>query len=106
MLSVDVEKGEPREAGFERGINDRQTDGLPFVERAEEYTSVRNHRRGELDLSIHAVLARTRPGPVRNLRHRHWSLCQPTVDHAVLDVDVLGPIDRGEERNVGGLKFA
>ena len=95
----DVEERQPREERLERRVDDRETgrslaiEGAekdPAVQRPTRRTRLRRSRCGDQIQSD----AMPQPGD------RRPDLLQLAVNHAVLNIDVLGPVDRGDKRDV------
>ena len=76
------------------------------IERAEKHAAACNDRLAERDFIGHAVRTRSSRIPCRNLRDRRRDLLQLAVDHAVLNIYVLGPVNRGDKRDVLRLQSA
>src|SRR5204862_4675240 len=70
------------------------------IERAEKDAAACNNRRAERDLGGHAVRTRSSRIPPCNLGDRRRDRLQRAVNHAVLNVYVLGPVNRGDKRDV------
>lgn len=100
VRSAHVEKGQPAEPRFERRVDDRHPHERITIKRAEEDRTVGDEICAVLHLGGHAVLAGSFAIPRRDLGQGHGSLLEPTVDHRVLDIDVLRPIHLSDERDV------
>ena len=100
VRSRDVEERQPSEQRLERRVDDRETYWSLPIERAEKDPTACNDRLAERDFGGHAVRTRSSRIPDRNLRDRRRYLLQLAVNHAVLNVYVLGPVNRGDKRNV------
>ena len=98
----DVEEGQPSQFRFKGRLHYREPDCPLLFECAEKYATTRNNRRAELDQGRDAVRTRPCRVPPRNLGHRSGNLLQLPVDHAVLDIDMLGSVDPSHKRNVLG----
>ena len=65
-----------------------------------------NDRLAESDFGGHAEGTRSSRIPRRNVRDHRWDLLQLAIDHAILDVNVLGPVYRCDKRDVLRLQSA
>jgi len=107
MGPADVERRQPREPRFEGRVHRRQTHELAIVvERAEQGGTIGDDRRAEGDVAGDAVLT----GVIRILRRdvgsQDRSLDQATALDPVLNLDVLGPVDGGDQCDVARLQTA
>ena len=93
----DVEERQPSESRLERRVNDRETYRSLRIERAEQDAAACNNRLAERDLGGHAVRTRSSRIPLCNLGDRRRDRLQRAVNHAVLNVYVLGPVNRGDK---------
>src|SRR5947209_14828345 len=96
----DVEESQPSEQWLKRGVDDRETYRPLPIERAEQDATACNDRLAERDLGGHTVRTRSSRIPPCNLGDRRRDRLQRAVNHAVLNVYVLGPVNRGDKRNV------
>ena len=102
----DVEGRQPSESRLKRRVDDRETCCSLPDERAEKDAAACNDRLAERDLGAHAVRTRSSRIPRRNVRDRRRDRLQLAVDHAVLNIYVLGPVNLSDERDVLRLQSA
>jgi hypothetical protein len=86
--------------------DNREPDRPLLIECAEKDAAACNDRLAERDSGGHAVRTRSSRIPCRNRRDRRQDLLPLAVNHAVLDIYVLGPVNRGDKRDVLRLQSA
>ena len=101
-----VEERQPSESRLKRRVDDRETYCPLPIGRAEKDAAACNDRLAEREFGVHAVRTRSGRIPCRNLRDRRRDLLQLAVNHAVLNIYVLGPVNRGDKRDVLRLQSA
>jgi hypothetical protein len=107
MVPADVERGQPGEHWFQCGMNRRQSHELTLVvEGAEQGCPIGDHRRVEGDVAGDAVLARAFWVPRRDVGELDRCFHQATGLDPVLDLDVLRPVDGGDQGDVARLQTA
>ena len=107
MGPANVQRRQPGQPRFERRMHRRQAHERTIVgERTEQGRAIGDDRRAERHVAGDAVLAGAIRIPRWDVSYDDRHLHQATILDRVVDLDVLRPLDRGDQRDVARLQSA
>ena len=102
MRAAHVQPRQPRHRRLEDGVDDRRASGLALVGDGGQQDAAGGEVPAQARRLVgEAVLAVADAIPVGDVGQEHRTLDDPPVADLVLHVDVLGPVDAGDDADLG-----